>query len=99
MRADEFGGGKEISGELIVAGGDASPILDAAEEILNLVPTSVRALGIIGFFDGIAAIGDARQGSFILDLLSHFLAGDLRPCLSLKLLVYSLLYTPEGNVT
>ena len=67
-------GGKEIAGELIVARGDASPILDAAEEILDFVPLSVKTLGTIGFLGGVATAGDDRQGPFILDLLAHFLA-------------------------
>jgi hypothetical protein len=67
-------GGKKIAGELIVARGDASPILDAAEEVLDLVSPSVKTLGTIGFLGGIAAIGNDRQGPFISDLLAHFLA-------------------------
>jgi hypothetical protein len=35
---------------------------------------SVDALGSIGFLDGIAAAGDDRQGTFVLDLLAGFLA-------------------------
>ena len=33
--ADEGGGGKEVSGEFVVAGGDALPILDATEVVLD----------------------------------------------------------------
>jgi len=38
------------------------------------VPSSVKALGTIGFLGGIAAAGDDRQSALILDLLAHFLA-------------------------
>jgi hypothetical protein len=38
------------------------------------VASSVKAFGTIGFPGGIAAAGDDRQGTFILDLLPHFLA-------------------------
>jgi hypothetical protein len=48
--ADEGCGGKEVSSELVVAGGDAGPIFDAAEVVFDLVPASIDALGTIGFF-------------------------------------------------
>ena len=44
-----MGGGKIIASELVVAGGDAPPILDAAEEVLDFVSPPVEALGAIGF--------------------------------------------------
>ena len=44
-RADELGGGKEVAGEFVITRGDAPPILDAAEEIFDLMPPPVDALG------------------------------------------------------
>ena len=55
-----------------------APILDAAEEILILVPSLVNALGTIDFFGSVAAIGNDRQGPFILDLLAP--SGCCKPC-------------------
>ena len=72
--ADEGCGGNEISGEFVVAGGDAPPILDAAKVVFDFVAPSVEAFGAISFLVSIAAARDDRQGAFILDLLSDFLA-------------------------
>ena len=44
-----------------------------AEEIFDLVPPSVKALGTISFLGGVATVRDDGQGPFILDLLAHFL--------------------------
>ena len=67
-------GGKEVSGEFVVARGDAAPVLDAAEVVFDLVAPPIKALGTIGFLGGIAAARDDRQGAFILDLLADLLA-------------------------
>ena len=72
--SDEGCGCKEVSGEFVVAGGYAPPILDAAEVVFDFVAPSVKAFGTIGFLGGIAAAWNDRQGAFILDLLTHFLA-------------------------
>jgi len=72
--ADERGGGKVIASELVVAGGDTPPILDAAEEVFDFVPAAINALGTIGFLEGGVAARDDRQGTFVLDLLAHFFA-------------------------
>jgi hypothetical protein len=59
---------KGFSGALVVAG---SPSLDAAEVIFDGV---MEALGAVGILGGIAAFGDDREGTLILDFLAHFLA-------------------------
>ena len=66
--------GKEVSSEFVVPGGDAAPVLDAAEVIFDLVALPIEALGTIGFPGGVAAAGNDRQSAFVLDLLTHFLA-------------------------
>lgn len=73
-RADDCGGGEVVPGEFVVTGGDAPPILDATEVVLDLMPPPVNPLGAIGFLGGGAAAGDDRQSPFILDLLAHLLA-------------------------
>src|SRR6266850_5189939 len=72
--ADEGRGGKEVSGKFVVPGGDASPILDAAEVVFDLVAAPIDVLGAIGFLGGVGAVGDDGQGAFSLDLLTHLLA-------------------------
>jgi len=72
--SDASGGGEEVSGEFVVTGGDTPPILDAAEVILDLVPSPVNSLGTIGFPDGGASAGNDGQSSFIPDLLAYRLA-------------------------
>ena len=57
---DKGSGGKEVSGEFVVTGGDASPVFDAAEVVLDFVASSIEALGAISFLDGIAAARDDR---------------------------------------
>jgi len=74
MCRDERGGGQEVASELVVAGGDAPPILDAAEEVFDFVPSAIKALGAIGFPGGGAAVRYNRQGAFVPDLLAHFFA-------------------------
>ena len=49
MCGDERGRGKEVSGEFVIAGGDAAPIFDAAEEVFDFVPPSIETLGAVGF--------------------------------------------------
>jgi len=58
-------------GELVVAGGDAAPLLGPAEEVLDFVSPPVKPLGTIGFLESSAAVRDDRQRAFILDLLAH----------------------------
>jgi hypothetical protein len=50
---DEVSGGKKITGEFIVVGRDALPIHVEAEEVLDLVPPSEKALGTIGLLDSV----------------------------------------------
>ena len=71
---DESSGSQEVAGELVIAGGDAPPIFDAAEEVLDFMPPSVKALGAIGFLEGGAAVRDDRQGTFVFNLLAHLCA-------------------------
>lgn len=71
---DEGGGCKEVAGELVIAGGDAAPVLDAAEVVFDFVASPVEAFGTISFCRGIASAGNDRQGAFILDLLADLLA-------------------------
>jgi hypothetical protein len=73
-RCQRRSGGKEVSGQLVVARGDAPPVFDAAEVVFDLVASSLKALGTIGFSGGIAAARDDRQCAFILDLLTYLLA-------------------------
>jgi len=54
------GGGKIIASELVVAGGDTPPILNAAEEVFDFMSPPIEALGTIGFPGGVAAVGDDR---------------------------------------
>ena len=67
-------GGKEVSGEFVVARGDTTPVFDAAEVVFDFVPPSIEPLGAISLLDSVAATGDDGQSAFILDLLAHFLA-------------------------
>jgi hypothetical protein len=53
--------------ELVVARGDAPLSFD-------FVASSVKALGIIDFLDGITVARNNRLGAFIFDLLPHFVA-------------------------
>src|SRR5262249_3931727 len=71
--ADEGRGGKEISSEFVVAGGDAPPILDTTEEVFDFVPLPIETLRTIGLFDRVATFRDDRQSSFVLDLLTRCL--------------------------
>src|SRR5262245_3193185 len=71
--ADEGRGGKEISSQFVVAGGDAPPILDTTEEVFDLVPLPIETLRTIGLFDRVAAVRDDRQSPFVLDLLTRCL--------------------------
>ena len=49
---DERGSGKKIASKLVVAGGDAPPIFDAAQEVFDFVSSPIETLGAIGFLDG-----------------------------------------------
>jgi hypothetical protein len=71
---DEGCGGKKVSGEFIVARGNAPPVFDAAEVVFDFVAPSIKPAGAIGFPGGVAAAGNDRQSTLILDLLAHFLA-------------------------
>jgi hypothetical protein len=55
VHCDEHGRGKKIASELVVAGSDTPPILDAAEEVFDFVSPPVEALGTIGFPGGVAS--------------------------------------------
>ena len=72
--ADKGCGGQEVPGELVVSGGDAAPVLDATEVVLDLMASSVDALWAIGVPGGVAAAGNDGQGAFVGDLLAHFFA-------------------------
>ena len=72
--SDEGRCGKVVSGEFIVTGGDAPPVFDAAEVVLDFVPPSIEPLGTVGLLGGVATARDDRQCAFILDLLPDFLA-------------------------
>ena len=67
-------GGAKGFGELVVTGGDAPPIFDATEVVLDFVTSPVKALGAVRLLGGIAAARNNRQRAFILDLLAHFYA-------------------------
>ena len=41
------GGGEEVAGELVVAGGDAAEVLEAAEGVLDQVPVAIAALVVM----------------------------------------------------
>jgi len=69
--ANEGGGSQEVAGELVIAGGDAPPVFDAAEEVLDFVAPPVKALGTIGFLEGGAAVRNDRQSTFVSDLLAY----------------------------
>jgi hypothetical protein len=47
--ADNGCSGEEVSGEFVVPGGDAAPIPDAAEVVLDPLAALADALGIIAF--------------------------------------------------
>jgi hypothetical protein len=65
---------------IIVAGCDAPPILDAAEEVFDFVSPAIEALGAIAFLDSAGAVREDRQSALILDLLAYFFAvGPYRP--------------------
>jgi hypothetical protein len=70
----EGSGGKEVSGEFVVARGDAAPVFDPTEVVFDFVPPSIETLGTVGPLGGVAATGDDGQGAFILDLLADFRA-------------------------
>ncbi len=57
---DEGCGGKEVSGEFVIARGDPAPIFDAAEVVFDFVASTVEALGTVGFLGRIASAGDDR---------------------------------------
>ena len=61
LRAPDGDLGKKVSSKLVIAGGDAALIIDAAEVVLDLVVSSVYALGAVGFLGGVAAAGTVRS--------------------------------------
>jgi hypothetical protein len=68
--ADDGGCNKEVSGDVVTG----LRILDATEVILDGGAAAVEALRILSFLGGIAAVGDVRQNTLILDSLAHLLA-------------------------
>ena len=73
---------KEVDGELVVSGRNTAPVLDSAEEVLDVVPAAVDTLGTPRFVCCVVADGNCRHGAFITDLLSDlpavvgFIGGD-----------------------
>jgi len=65
---------EEIASELVISGGDASPVLDAAEEVFDFVPAPIDGLWTIGLLDCVAAAGNGRDRAIIGDLLARLLA-------------------------
>jgi hypothetical protein len=63
--------GEEVAGELVIFGGDASPVLDAAEEVFDLVPAAIDGLRAIGLLGCVAAAGNGWDGAIIGDLLAR----------------------------
>jgi hypothetical protein len=57
--------GKEVSGEFVVARGDAEPIFDAAQVVSILLLPSIETLGTVGRLGGVAASGDDGWSAFI----------------------------------
>ena len=66
-------GGEEVAGQFVVSGGDTAPILDLAEEVLNLVPTAIDGFGAIRLLDCVATARDGWHGTVVGNLLAHFL--------------------------
>ena len=73
-RSDKGCSSEEVPGELVITGGDAPPVFNAAEVILNLVAAPIKSLRAIRLGGGVAAARDDRQGAFILDLLTNLFA-------------------------
>ena len=71
---DEDSGGQKVASELVISGGDAPPIFDATEIVLDLVAPAVEALRAISSDPTGAAAGNDRQSAFVLDLLTDGLA-------------------------
>jgi len=63
--------GEEVAGEFVISGGDAPPILDATEEVLDLVSASIDRFRAIGFFGRVAATGNGRNSAIVGDLLAR----------------------------
>jgi hypothetical protein len=70
---DEVICGEEVAGKFVISGGDASPILDAAEEVFDLVPAAIDGLRAIGFLGSVAAASPPyslargwRRGCYVL---------------------------------
>jgi hypothetical protein len=49
--------GKEVSGEFVVARGDAPPVFDAAEVIFDFVASSIKAFETIAFLVALLRLG------------------------------------------
>jgi hypothetical protein len=64
----------EIAGKFVVSCGDAPPILNATEVVLDGVAPFVKTLEVIRLLCGIVSARNNRQGAFVLNLLPHFLA-------------------------
>jgi hypothetical protein len=69
-----MGCSQKIRGEFVEARRDASPVLDAAEVVFDLMPAAVEAFRTIGFLAGVSAARNDRQGAVVLDRLADLLA-------------------------
>jgi hypothetical protein len=62
-KSDKANGTEEVIGAFVVAGGDASGILEAAEHALDLVAVPVGALVMRIGFAAIDFVGNDRRGA------------------------------------
>ena len=69
-----MGGSEEVRCELVEPRSDASPVLDAAEVVFDLMPATVEAFRTIGFLAGVSAARNDWQRAVVLDRLADFLA-------------------------
>jgi hypothetical protein len=60
---DKRSDGQEITGELVAAGCDAPPILDAAEEVFDFMSLLLEALEAMDFLDSGVTVRDGRQSA------------------------------------
>ena len=62
---------EEVAGELVISGGDASPVLDATEEVFDFVPAAIDGLRAIGLLGRVAATGNGWNSAIIGTLLAR----------------------------
>lgn len=62
--------GEEVGGELVVAGGDATEVLQFGEEPLDEVAVAVEALAEAGLPSAVAFRRDVGRGALFLDQLT-----------------------------